>query len=739
MANQMLPKSNERNLPEWHTSLIKNGERGPRNSVNGDSDAYEDDYVNFEILISRISAQFINIASDQIDKTIDCALKKIVDFLSVDHAAFLHVSHDKNSIQVTHSFSADGHTPFPSDLEVREYYPWVHDAIMANHEHLCFTSPDDLPDGATIDKQNLNKADIQAFMLVSIIIDGSFDFALAVSTTSKVTVWVEEMIPLRLRLLGEIFANALHRKRADESREDLIRFERLISDLSARFVSISSDQIDQEVRGALHQLRAFFDVDRCTLFEVSPHKTSVRVSYAEIANGINPVPPSFEIRKLFPWVHEKVILRGENIFFTSLDELPLEAAIDRQTYRSWGTRSNLMLPIIINGSVDYTISIATVRHERSWPYTLIIERLRLLGEIFANAFERTRAEENIRKSYAEIIKLKERIEAESNYLLQEIKLAHSHGEIIGQSDAIKEVLRQVEQVAMTDSVVLISGETGTGKELVARAVHNISRRKKRLMVVVNCASLPPTLVESELFGREKGAYTGALTRQVGRFEVADGSTMLLDEIGELSPELQAKLLRVLQFGEFERLGSPKLVHVDVRIIAATNRKLPEEVRKGTFREDLYYRLNVFPIEIPPLRNRLEDIPMLVWAFVNEFTEKMGKSIKTIPKKTMEALQRYHWPGNVRELRNVIEHAVIISSQDILNVRLPETSHKVSGRVLSLEEAERRHITDVLEKTGWRIKGRHGAAELLDLKPSTLYTKMNKLHIPTRRDKDGIPT
>jgi len=254
---------------------------------------------------------------------------------------------------------------------------------------------------------------------------------------------------------------------------------------------------------------------------------------------------------------------------------------------------------------------------------------------------------------------------------------------------------------MTDSVVLISGETGTGKELVARAVHNISRRKKRLMVVVNCASLPPTLVESELFGREKGAYTGALTRQVGRFEVADGSTMLLDEIGELSPELQAKLLRVLQFGEFE--------------------------------------LNVFPIEIPPLRNRLEDIPMLVWAFVNEFTEKMGKSIKTIPKKTMEALQRYHWPGNVRELRNVIEHAVIISSQDILNVRLPETSHKVSGRVLSLEEAERRHITDVLEKTGWRIKGRHGAAELLDLKPSTLYTKMNKLHIPTRRDKDGIPT
>lgn len=739
MSDHIFPKNKGRNLDELRASIIKKVERRPRDSISGETISYENDHIPFEILFSKLSNQFINVPPNQIDEAVNYALTKIIAFFNAEHAVLFHISSDKNLLQVTHASSAEEDTPFSSDLKIMEHYPWVHETVMTHHRHVSFTSPDRLPDTATTDRHSFKNAGIRSFLFVPIIIEGSFDFSLSVSTTHTTSVWDEEISPMRLRLLGETLVHALNRKRMEESRHDLLRFERLISDLSTRFVSISSDRMDREIESALHQIRDFFDVDRCTLFEISQNKTSARVSHAEIANGINSVPASFEIKKLFPWVHEKVILEGNNICFTSRDELPPEAAIDIETYRTWGTRSNLMLPIIIDGSVDYAISIATVRHERSWPHLLIMERLRLLGEIFANAFERTRTEEHLIKSYAEITKLKERIEAESNYLLQEIKLAHSHGEIIGQSDAIKDVLRQVEQVAMTDSVVLISGETGTGKELVARAIHNISHRKKRLMVVINCASLPPTLVESELFGREKGAYTGALTRQVGRFEVADNSTILLDEIGELSPELQAKLLRVLQFGEFERLGSPKVVQVNVRIIAATNRDLLEEVRKGTFREDLYYRLNVFPIEIPPLRNRLDDIPMLVWAFVNEFTEKMGKSIKTIPKKTMEALQGYHWPGNVRELRNVIEHAVIISSKDILNVRLPEISPKASARILSLEEAERRHIAAVLEKTGWRIKGRHGAAELLGLKPSTLYTKMNKLHIPTRRDKDGIPT
>ena len=353
--------------------------------------------------------------------------------------------------------------------------------------------------------------------------------------------------------------------------------------------------------------------------------------------------------------------------------------------------------------------------------------------------ERKQAEEALRKSYTEIEQLKDRLQAESEYLRAEIKLAHSHGEIVGESEAIKRVFLQLEQVAPTESSVLITGETGTGKELIARAIHNLSKRKDRVMVKVDCASLPSALVESELFGRQKGAYTGALTSQVGRFEVADGSSIFLDEIGELSPELQVKLLRVIQEGEFERLGSPKTIQVNVRVIAATNRDLSAEVRKGNFREDLYYRLNVFHIEVPPLRERLDDIPLLVWTFVNEFAEKMGKKIQTVPKRTMEALQRYHWPGNVRELRNVIEHAVIVSTSDMLKVKLPQDPRGVTSRILTLKDAERQHITKVLERTNWRIKGPHGAAELLGLKPSTLYTKMNKLAIPTSRNKDAIPT
>ncbi|MBA7625974.1 Anaerobic nitric oxide reductase transcription regulator NorR [subsurface metagenome] len=364
--------------------------------------------------------------------------------------------------------------------------------------------------------------------------------------------------------------------------------------------------------------------------------------------------------------------------------------------------------------------------------------VRLVG-ISQDITERNQAEEALRKSHTEIEQLKERLQAESDYLRAEIDLAHRHGEIVGESEAIKKVLRQVEQVAPTESLVLITGETGTGKELIARAIHNLSKRKDRVMVKVDCASLPSALVENELFGREKGAYTGALTSQVGRFEVADCSTIFLDEIGELSPELQAKLLRVLQEGEFERLGSPKTMRVNVRVIAATNRDLSKEVRKGNFREDLYYRLNVFRIEAPPLRERPDDIPLLVSIFANKFAEKMGKQIQTVPKRTMEALQRYHWPGNVRELRNVIEHAVIISTSDILKVKLPQDPRGVTSRILTLEDAERQHITKVLERTNWRIKGPHGAAELLGLKPSTLYTKMNKLGIPTSRNKDAIPT
>ena len=299
------------------------------------------------------------------------------------------------------------------------------------------------------------------------------------------------------------------------------------------------------------------------------------------------------------------------------------------------------------------------------------------------------------------------------------------------------MLRQVEQVAPTDSSVLICGETGTGKELIAQAIHRLGPRKSRVMVKVNCAALPSGLVESELFGREKGAFTGALTRQVGRFEVADGSSVFLDEVGELSLEVQSKLLQVLQEGEFERLGSPRTIKVNVRVIAATNRDLAEDIRKGRFREDLYYRLNVFPIRVPALRERPEDIPLLVWAFLEEFCSRMGKKITQVSRKTMEALQSHPWPGNVRQLRNVIEHGAIIATGHTLIVpMLDDIPMEGALPGQSLAETEREHIMKTLERTGWRIKGAKGAAEILGIKPSTLYTRMQKLGIPGRRQKEN---
>jgi PAS domain S-box-containing protein len=341
--------------------------------------------------------------------------------------------------------------------------------------------------------------------------------------------------------------------------------------------------------------------------------------------------------------------------------------------------------------------------------------------------DRRRAEEELRAAFAEIRLLKEQLEAENVYLREEMKLNHVHGDIVGESPAIKQTLALAEQVAPTDSTVLIYGETGTGKELLARSIHNLSPRKGRPLVAVNCAAMPSALIESELFGREKGAYTGALTRQAGRFEVADKATIFLDEVGELSLEAQAKLLRVLQEGKFERLGSSNTMTVDVRVIAATNRDLEQAVRDGRFREDLFYRLNVFPITVPPLRERREDIPVLVWTFVHEFSKKMGKRIESIPKKTIEALSGHPWPGNVRALRNTIERAMILSTGTTLKVELPVAESRAEAAT-TLADAQRSHITRALEATGWRIRGKGGAAERLGLKPTTLEYRMKRLGI-----------
>ena len=344
--------------------------------------------------------------------------------------------------------------------------------------------------------------------------------------------------------------------------------------------------------------------------------------------------------------------------------------------------------------------------------------------------ERKRAEKSLQTALSEIQTMKDRLEAENIYFRQENKKRHRFDHIIGQSDGLKYVLYRAEQVAPQDTTVLILGETGTGKELIAAAIHNLSPRRDRPLITVNCAALPANLIESELFGREKGAFTGADTRQVGRFEIAHGSTLCLDEIGELPLDLQAKLLRVIQYNEFERLGSSQTIKVDVRIVATTNRNLEEEVRQGRFRQDLYYRLNVFPITVPPLRQRKEDIPLMVQAFIERYSKKLGKQITSIQKETMKALQDYPWPGNVRELESIIERAVILCPGPVLHLadKLEISSPPLSSAVRTLEETERNQIIKTLSETRWRIEGKDGAAAILGLHPSTLRARMHKLGI-----------
>ena len=357
--------------------------------------------------------------------------------------------------------------------------------------------------------------------------------------------------------------------------------------------------------------------------------------------------------------------------------------------------------------------------------------------------DRKLAEEELREALTEVGRLKERLEADNIYLREEVSRSDRYGKVVGESSAMRKILHQVDQVSGTDMTVLVLGETGTGKELVARAVHERSARRERPLVKVNCTTLPAELIDSELFGHEKGAFTGATSRQVGRFELADGATIFLDEVGELPVKLQAKLLRVLQEGEFERLGSGKTIKVNVRVIAATNRDLAKEVQKQRFRQDLYYRLNVYPIEIPPLRARKEDIALLAEVFLREATTRLGRPFEAVPPEVIEALKGYGWPGNVRELQNLIERAVVTSSGPV--IKLPEewewnsSDERVTVmpgaaddgfpvRHATLDELERAHIVQVLRQTNWRIEGPRGAAAILCLNPSTLRSRMQKLAI-----------
>ncbi len=684
--------------------------------------------LHLQELIADVSAVLVNLPADEVDSRIEHALQSIVDFLGISRSTFGEFSEDYRDFKVTHSFASTGFEPYPKIFVANEL-PWYFQKALRN-EIIRLDTLSDIPPEGSKEKAYFTKTGLKSQLMIPVSAGGMPLCAIGFGSFLKERSWPDWLID-QLRRVGEIFAHAIYRKQTEKKLKEQIEFERLISDLSAKFVNVPSEQVDTEIEDSLEQLLRFFRIDRCALLKVSRDKQVALVTHSYNGEGIAPAPTTINYVEHFPW-HSKKLLAGETVQ-VNIDQLPPEAEVDKKTARQIGIQSNLCVPLIVNQSVEFVLVANSIRTERPWSEE-VISRIHLLGKIFTNTLVRKHAQEDLIQSYRQIQSLKDRLQVEADYLRSEIKVHYRYEDIIGESKAIRDVLNQVKQVAGTGSTVLISGETGTGKELIARAIHNLSPRKNHTMVKVNCASLPPTLIESELFGREKGAYTGALMKQIGRFEVADKSTIFLDEISELSMDLQVKLLRVVQEGELERLGSPKTIKVDVRVIAATNQNLAEAVQQGKFRDDLYYRLNVFPIKVPPLRDRPKDIPLLVMAFLNEFKHKMGKNIDRVPKQTMETLIQYRWPGNIRELRNMIEHAVIITNSNVLRVPFPAETSSAAAKTLSLNEAEAHHIEQVLEMTDGTVKGPFGAAKILGLKPSTLYNKMNRLGILPRKRK-----
>ena len=519
--------------------------------------------------------------------------------------------------------------------------------------------------------------------------------------------------------------------KTDASAEELLAFERMLADLSARFANVSGERVESEIQLAQVEIRQFLGFDRSSFGEFDVDGSLVVLS-STAADGFEPTPLG-PIPAQLAWFLTQ-LRSGEIIAHQTLpDDLPPEAAGEAEYCRRTGLRSYLGIPLRIGGRNIGVIAFSAFRETRAWPVDLIA-RLKLVGEVLAHAIARKREQEKLLAAMAEIKALKDRLERENSYLQQAAQVRLPQG-LRSRSPLFNTVLQEVGHVAQTSSTVLLLGETGTGKEVLAHAIHDASSRKDRPMVKVNCAALPMSLIESELFGREKGAFTGALARQAGRFEIAEGSTIFLDEVGELPLELQPKLLRVLQEGEFERLGGTRTIKADVRVIAATNRNLAQAVSEGKFRQDLFYRLDVFPIELPPLRERREDIPLLSWTFVKEFSNSMGKPIDEIAEVSMATLLAYPWPGNIRELRNVIERAMILARGPTLYIKLGQTTLQPVAKkaaVGTIAEVEREHILQVLERCGWRVRGPNGAAELLGTKPTTLESRIKKLGLVQKK-------
>jgi PAS domain S-box-containing protein len=640
------------------------------------------DRLRFETMLADLSSRFVNLEPAAVDREIEDAQQRVCECLDLDLAALWQLSPEEPGVlRMTHLYRPLGGPPIPEDFDAREYNPWALGNVLAG-KVVSLLSIDEAPTEAARDLATWRHFGIKSVFLFPLSMGGEPPIgALSFHTVRDQFSWPDEIVQ-RLRLVSQIFANALVRKRADAAlRESEERLH-----LAAEAAEVGMWMLD-EVGGrfwATERARQIFGYAADTEITMERFLESVHPSCRE--------PVTEAVRGAVQDGHEVDI-----------------------EYR-------IVLP---NGSERWV-------HSRGRMQSASATTPACLLGASIDVTERQRSWDELRRSHEEVKKLRDQLELENIYLQQEHRVQQGSGRIIGESPALMEVLKMVEQVAPAGTTVLVEGETGTGKELIAQRIHELSPRHDRPMVKVNCAALPSTLVESELFGHEKGAYTGAASRAPGRFEVANGSTLLLDEIAELPLELQAKLLRVLEEGQFERVGSSKTMTTDVRVIAATNRDIRAEVESGRFRRDLFFRLAVFPIRVPPLRERLDDVPLLVWSIVDELGVGMNKSVERIRREDMERLKRHGWPGNVRELRNVVERALILCTGPTLSVELPAGLPLADDVVLSMDEVQRRHILKALETAGGRIRGSGGAAELLGMKPTTLRSRMQRLGLDPRR-------
>ena len=694
----------------------------------------------FNDLLLDLSARFIDVSPREIRKEINRGLRVVGEYWKFDRVVLTELSDDGTEAHVSYSYTAPG---------VIQHYPVIYlNKIPALIREIQTGEPVSIipvaGDGAAWEKAEkdfIAKEPIRPGVVLPAFVNGVTQGVLFIDSP-RMKSWSGKLIEQLYHLI-RILTGALERWKAAEHIREIEQFEHLLSEVSATYINLPARELEKVLKEDFARLNKALGVDVSILYVTSDDSETFRAAKAliwfldETHESNRPMRQWLQQNPSINSDHFKYLFRkwnrGEATPWQLNQEIPGEAKGERQVSIDRNIKSALGVPIRFAGSVKGVINIATTRANKDLPEELI-PRLRLFGEVFFNALMRKESEEKLQDALTEIKKLKQRVEADYFYLREEVDLdlKRDFSGVVGKSDALKKILIKVKQVAPTHASVLLLGETGTGKGLIARAIHNASELRNRPFMQVNCAALVPGLVESELFGHEKGAFTGASTRRQGSFEAARGTTLFLDEIGELPLEQQPKLLRVLEEGEFNRVGSSKTIHTDARVIAATSRDLEKEVVEGKFRQDLWYRLNIFPIFIPPLRSRMEDIPLFVAYFVEKYGKWAGKKFETIPVESIRALQNYHWPGNIRELRNTIERAVITSSAGNLHIEAPATGIDFTQDIEPLQhaagKAKREQVMRALVKSNWVIEGPKGAARLLGMSGSNLRYYLRKYNI-----------